>query len=246
MSATVIEPILATCPGLQQLETGLLRQLAGFSRIIEVATDAVLHRQGTPPDSLHYLLDGQVVLSQTAADNNSAVIDVVHPVSSISLASVVANHPHMMTAQAMRPSRLLAVAAEPLRGIIATQPRVAMTMLQGMSADIEAATRQVLDLKLRNAAQRLGCFLLSLADTQVGQSVTFRLPYQKRLLAARLGCRHENLSRAFGMLRALGVETHGSQVTLHDVAGLRAFSVGDGMEEIPASAAEAFSQAFEL
>jgi hypothetical protein len=54
-----------------------------------------------------------------------------------------------------------------------------------------------------------------------------RLPFDKRLLAARLGCRQENLSRAFAALRSLGVETHGSRVILHDVARLRDYSEPD-------------------
>ncbi len=48
-----------------------------------------------------------------------------------------------------------------------------------------------------------------------------RLPFDKRLLAARLGCRQENLSRAFAALRGFGVETHGARVILHDIARLR-------------------------
>jgi hypothetical protein len=54
-----------------------------------------------------------------------------------------------------------------------------------------------------------------------------RLPFDKRLLAARLGCRQENLSRAFAALRGFGVETHGARVILHDIAKLRAYSEPD-------------------
>jgi hypothetical protein len=46
----------------------------------------------------------------------------------------------------------------------------------------------------------------------------------KGLLASWLGCRAENLSRAFVGLRAYGVETHGSRVLLHDVGHLRSYA----------------------
>ena len=46
----------------------------------------------------------------------------------------------------------------------------------------------------------------------------------KGLLALWLGCRAENLSRAFVALRKYGVETHGSRVALHDIAHLRAYA----------------------
>jgi len=87
--------------------------------------------------------------------------------------------------------------------------------------------RQVCDLKLRTTAQRLGCYLLALSKDQTATTASMRLPFDKRLLAARLGCRQENLSRAFAALRSLGVETHGSRVILHDVARLRDYSEPD-------------------
>jgi CRP/FNR family transcriptional activator FtrB len=86
--------------------------------------------------------------------------------------------------------------------------------------------RQVKDLKLRSSTQRLGCYLLALAREQNVEG-EFRLPYDKRLLAGRLGMTPENLSRAFASLREYGVETHGSRVALHNPAALEAFAAPD-------------------
>jgi CRP/FNR family transcriptional activator FtrB len=90
--------------------------------------------------------------------------------------------------------------------------------------DFGAMVRQVCDLKLRTTAQRLGCYLLDLSKEPADNTVSFRLPFDKRLLAARLGCRQENLSRAFAALRTMGVETHGARVILHDIARLRNYA----------------------
>jgi CRP/FNR family transcriptional activator FtrB len=85
-----------------------------------------------------------------------------------------------------------------------------------------------------------------------GNEAEFRLPVQKRLLAGQIGCRHENLSRAFGLLREVGVETHGSRVILHDIDGLRLYAVPDDpAPETPDAeglldSAQAFSDAFKL
>jgi hypothetical protein len=67
-----------------------------------------------------------------------------------------------------------------------------------------------------------------------GESVRadFRLPFDKGLLAARLGCRQENLSRAFAALRAYGVETHGSHVILHDIPRLKVLAVPDELTNL--------------
>jgi CRP/FNR family transcriptional activator FtrB len=83
---------------------------------------------------------------------------------------------------------------------------------------------QVVSLKGRIAAQRLGTYLLSQVQEPIAATAEFRLPVSKGLLASWLGCRAENLSRAFLKLRAYGVETHGSRVSLHDVARLRDYA----------------------
>jgi hypothetical protein len=66
--------------------------------------------------------------------------------------------------------------------------------------------------------------LLSLVKEPTAKAADFRLPVSKGLLAPWLGCRAENLSRAFMALRAFGVETHGSRVMLHDISRLRAYA----------------------
>ena len=70
-----------------------------------------------------------------------------------------------------------------------------------------------------------------LAEDPDATAARFRLPFDKRLLAARLGCRQENLSRAFAALRTVGVETHGSRVILHDIPALRGFAVPDELTD---------------
>jgi CRP/FNR family transcriptional activator FtrB len=125
-------------------------------------------------------------------------------------------------------------------------------MLQGLSFDLNAVTRHVIDLKLRTAAQRLGCYLLRLAQHVPGNQAEFRLPIPKRLLAGQIGCRQESLSRAFGLLRVMGVETRGGRIILHDIDMLRRYAAPDDpTPEIAAAAdlqrsAEAFSDAFSL
>ena len=99
-----------------------------------------------------------------------------------------------------------------------------MAMMRAMSAELGNMTRQVVDLKVRIAAQRLGTYLLSQVKEPTATQAQFRLPVPKGLLAAWLGCRAENLSRAFMSLRAYGVETHGSRVVLHDVSRLQAYA----------------------
>jgi CRP/FNR family transcriptional activator FtrB len=189
----------------------------------------ILSHQGSMPEFLHILLEGQVALTSTAADGTTAVVEVVLPVGHFVLASVLAELPYLMTARAVTPCRLLAIDATILLDLVRRDTSLANALLRSVSREFRTMVRQVRDLKLRTAAQRLGCYLLALVKDGEAIQADFRLPFDKGLLAARLGCRQENLSRAFAALRAYGVETHGSRVTLHDIPRLKALAVPDEM-----------------
>ena len=75
--------------------------------------------------------------------------------------------------------------------------------------------------------------LALLGECRPGTEV--RLPYDKRLLAARLGTRAEHLSRAFAALRAYGVTTHGAQVAIADPAQLATFAAVEAKMRKPAN-----------
>lgn len=235
-----VATMLRTVPGFARLDEGALERVAAEAAVAEARAGEVLFREGATPERLYVLLDGQVSLTGTAAGRSSTVIDILGPRSSFVLASVLADEPYLMGAQAITGSLLVQIPAAPMRAAVAARPAAAMAMIDAMAAELGRMTRQVVDLKVRVAAQRLGTYLLSLVTDPDAAVAAFRLPIRKRLLAPLLGCRAENLSRAFAALRAYGVETHGSHVLLREVSRLRSYA------GTAAPAEQAFSDAFEL
>jgi CRP-like cAMP-binding protein len=247
-----LQTMLRTVPGFAQLDGELLERVAADGDVAEIDQGQVLFREGHLPESLYVLLDGQVTLTGTAADDSTAVIDVLGPASSFVLANVLADEPYLMGAETVVNSLLVRIPAAPMRAAVAEQPAAAVAMMRAMSAELASMTRQVVDLKARIAAERLGTYLLSLVKEPSAARADFRLPVSKGLLAPWLGCRAENLSRAFMALRAFGVETHGSRVVLHDIARLRAYA-GSRIDAVVRANAETrppvekiFSDAFRL
>lgn len=227
----------------------VLRALESAGQVVEHPAHTVLCRQGHAADVLRYLLKGQAALTQRARDGTQVVIDLALPITGLVVASAISDSPYLMSAEALTAVAVLEIAATPVRRLLETTPSLAAAMLRRVSLDSQSATKQVLDLKLRTTAQRLGCYLLRLVRNPSGNRAEFRLPVQKGLIAGQLGCRFENLSRSFALLRELGVETHGSAVTLHDIASLEAYAVPNEPVGTPldaTSAAEAFSRAFKL
>jgi CRP/FNR family transcriptional activator FtrB len=230
-----IEATLRKVRGFDQLPGPMLERVASLGSMAEARQGELLFREGETPDFLHVLLEGRVSLTGTSVGSASAVIDIVGPGSSFVLANALTGDPYAIGAEAVTSSTLIMIAADPMRAAVTAQPAAAMAMMRAMSAELGAMTHQVVELKARIAAQRLATYLLDMVGDPTATKADFRLPVNKGLLASWLGCRAENLSRAFVALRAFGVETHGSRVLLHDIASLSAYA-GTALPDADATA----------
>jgi CRP/FNR family transcriptional regulator, transcriptional activator FtrB len=221
------DDLVGTIPLFERLELPLRKRIEAISEPVTAEQGDVLAHQGAMPGFLHILLEGQVALTSAMANGAATLVTVVHPPGHFVLASVLPELPYLMTARAVMPSRVLAIEAAPLRHMVEREPLLASALLRSVSHEVRHMVRQVRDLKLRSATQRLGCYLLARVKDPEARTADFRLPFEKGLLAAQIGCRQENLSRSFAALREYGVETHGLRVILHDIPRLRAVAVPD-------------------
>ena len=96
-------------------------------------------------------------------------------------------------------------------------------MLASASHHLKLLVEQIEQIKVRSAPRRIGEFLIGLAAGQENGRCTLNLPYEKALIANRLGMQPESFSRALKRLKPLGVKVHGDDVTIADLEALAAF-----------------------
>jgi CRP/FNR family transcriptional activator FtrB len=218
---------LRATPLLRDLTDPILHRLAAISKIVNAPEDTELCLQGEAANELLIVLDGQLAGFSTAPNGTTAVVEVIRSGETLGLAALLARLPRLLGVRTVTPSSFISIDAQGLLALVEQEPSLVTALLRAEANEFRALVRQVCDLKLRTTAQRLGCYLLSLSTERQANATALRLPFDKRLLAARLGCRQENLSRAFAALRGCGVETHGARVILHDIASLTAYSEPD-------------------
>lgn len=210
------------------------QQLLSAALVQRVPTGVTLFEQGEPADFLYILLDGAVELRADDGAGHEALVEVIQPVDSFILAAVVTDAPLLMTARTLSRSHLLLVPAEKLRAELYREPALALTLLASLAGQYRGLVRQIKALKLRTSAERIGCYLLSLAREQGANGGMIELPYSKRALAERMGMTPENLSRAFATLRERGVRMNRSRVVIDDIDKLESFcridALIDGVE----------------
>ena len=233
----VIEPthagveMLRTVPMFERLDPVSLARLDAISEVMTVEAQTVLCRQSETPSALHLLLEGQIVLTRMAPDGSQALLEVpgpdvqLHPRRSTdgTAASGDCDDGHPGAASDHPRARAARAGADRARyrARIAGNGGARFPRHGASGAGPETA----------HGAQRLGCYLLALVVDPNAASAQLRLPFDKALLAGRLGCRPDSLSRAFAVLRDFGVETHGATVILHDVPRLRQYAMPDEIDE---------------
>lgn len=210
-------PWLAACGPMQR------KALCDLADLARIGPNEQLFSAGASLAELPVLITGHVAETQVKGDAE-IMTGVITPVASIGLASALLGQPSPTGARTISSVRLLMFPAPALRALIRAEPTVAAALLDHALAGLLAADRQVRSLKLLSATQRLADVLLRLVPDTNMSPARYVLPYEKRYLAAEIGCSQENLSRAFAALRRLGVETQRGVVVLRDIAGLRAFA----------------------
>jgi CRP/FNR family transcriptional activator FtrB len=183
--------------------------------------DVIIH-QGDIPTALRIVLDGQVGLTGTVTDGGETIVEILKAGEMFIAAAVLTEKPFLMSAVALQPSRILSLPGERFRRDVRERPELAFLMLASMAKHFRTLVREVKDLKLKSAAQRLALYLLGLTPKREGSTIV-RLPHSKSVIAARVGVRPETLSRAFAHLREKGVAVDGHAVAIADIPALRTY-----------------------
>lgn len=214
--------IVARLPLFSEIPTHILAHITGESSVVRFARGETVFNQGEDAHYLHVLLDGEVGLMGSIADGEPTMVEILKPGEQFITAAVLTRKPYLMSAVALHPARILLLPGDRLRRDVREQSDLALAMLTSLSKHFRMLVREIKDLKLKSAAQRLALYLLGLTPRRDGSTIV-RLPLNKSLIAARVGVRPETLSRAFAQLKERGVVVDGHVVAIGDIPALRAY-----------------------
>lgn len=176
--------------------------------------------QGEPARSIFIVLDGWVKLYRIAPSGAEAVVGVFTKGRSFGEAVAFRHDTYPVSAEAATFTRVLRIEAAEFLRQIERDPSVATAILSATFTHLHALVAQVEALKARSGAQRVAEFLLELTECADG-ACKITLPYDKGLIAGRLGMKPESLSRAFSKLRTHGVNVAQNEASIDDVAALQ-------------------------
>lgn len=227
----------AAMPQLTDKDIRVIRQTPMFGGLTQDAIDSlvrdalvmqheqgyVMFSQGDPADSFFVVLQGWVKVYRLTTNGAEAVVGIFTRGQSFAEAAAIAGSVYPAAGEAVTDVRILKFSAKRLYDRIREAPEIALAMLASTSQHLHLLVRQIEALKAHTGAQRIAEFLLELAPEESGTCVV-ELPYDKALIAARLGMKPESLSRAFHKLRNHGVEIRQRHAEVRSLRELRDFA----------------------
>lgn len=178
--------------------------------------------QGEPAEHVYIVLEGWVKLFRVSQNGAEAVVGVFTKGRSFGEAAAFQNDVYPVAAEAVTACRVMPVRAGLILGLMQSRPELCTAMLASTFRHLHALVAQVEQLKAHTGAQRVAEFLLELCPVSDGPCAV-TLPYDKVLIAGRLGMKPESLSRSFARLKEMGVKVSQNHAAISDVARLRGY-----------------------
>lgn len=182
--------------------------------------------QGDSAEYIYVVVSGWVKLFRITPTGAEAVVGVFTKGRSFGEPVALEGLTYPVTAEAVTEARLLLVRANTLSSMMQERPEIARAIVASTFRHLHALVAQVEQLKVHTGAQRVAEFLLDLCDCEDG-ACTITLPYDKTLIAGRLGIQPQSLSRAFNRLEKLGVKISHNMATIANTAKLREYMQED-------------------
>lgn len=212
----------------------LLTTLSQRAHIQKAPKGKILFVNRDKADHFFLILKGWVKLYRETLDGTQAVVDILPAGHIFGETSLFENGLYSYSAEAVEPLEYSAFSLSTLRAEIEQNPSFALQMLSSMAHYRKQQDQELEHLTLQNAPQRIGCFLLRLTDQTQKGAITIHLPYDKTLVASRLGMQPETFSRALSKLKdATGIKIKGATVELDSLEQLSHFSCSACSSEFP-------------
>ncbi|WP_024312062.1 Crp/Fnr family transcriptional regulator [Sinorhizobium medicae] len=182
----------------------------------------VLFHQGDSIDDVFFVLSGLIRLYRVGKDRREADVAVLSRGEMFAENAIYLGRA-TASAEAAEASVIARIDSAKLRKIAAADPDVAQAFIEHLCHRGKMTEDMLAQDRLLTATQRVASYILSHCPNGTNTSFSFRLPFQKNILAGKLGVAPEALSRAFSTLRQSGVIVKGRMIEIHDRHALERF-----------------------
>lgn len=215
---------LKKIPLFHDFSDNIMGEVMENARLRHYRKHDVLFMTGDSAEFFRIIINGWVKLYRETRGGHEVIVSVLTNNDVFGKTAVLSKGVYAYTAEAVTDVTMLMIPAAFMLYMAEHHKEYDHFLAKFLEAELNEVNQLGLHaehLGQMTSAQRVGCFLLRLCQEQMEGSITLHLPYEKALAAGRLGMTAETFSRSLNQLSGLGVETKGSDVTIHNIAQLR-------------------------
>lgn len=186
----------------------------------------VLFILGDEAKRFYFIKSGWVKIFRETLDGAQAVLDVIPHGHIFGEDALFGDGEYDYSAEVVEHADIISYPLFVLKEELSKDNDLALAMMSVMARHRRQQDKEIEHRSIQNASQRIGCFLLRLAKhDKPDEPVTIHLPYDKTLVAARLGMQPETFSRALSRLKdKVGVRVKGATIEVDNLNGLIEYS----------------------
>ena len=201
------------------VDSGRVGDMLKVSFLQRFPAGVELVREGDPADFLHVVVDGSVEIFSAYRERETTVA-VLGPGQCFIMAAVVLDRIYLKSARSLTSARILLVPADAVRQHFAEDAAFARCLATDLALAYRMVVKELKNQKLRSGLERLANWLIAHHEA-LGAPKSFELPFEKKVLASRLGMAPEVLSRTFASLGPYKVNVTGPTIEIKDIDALR-------------------------
>jgi CRP/FNR family transcriptional regulator, cyclic AMP receptor protein len=174
------------------------------------------------------LLRGRVKLTIVSEGGREAIVALRGPGDLLGELAAIDDRPRSTTVTTLEPVEVLLVARSDFSALLEERPRIALVILRLVAGRLRYADAQQAQFATHDLVGRLSQRLVELCDrfgTRGENGIEIDLPLSQEELGSWIGASREGVSKAFQVLRSLGiVETGRRRVRVLDRDGLQRYA----------------------
>ncbi|HRJ67187.1 MAG TPA: Crp/Fnr family transcriptional regulator [Alphaproteobacteria bacterium] len=198
--------------------------LAGLAEYVALKREkkgTVLFSAEAPNEKIYLVLSGWVKLFRETLAGDEAVTDVLSSGGFFGEFGLSGHDEMPYGAEVVEDAEIISIPRFLLAEEIMRNSLFGMAVVQNMTRQRLQRDMEIEHRTVQSAPQRIGCFLLKFCRGDNAGPVVLHLPYDKTVVAHRLGMQPETFSRALAKLREeTGIRVRGATVEIDNLQKL--------------------------
>jgi len=184
------------------LSPEVLAEIEQHGSIKTYRKNTIVINEGDETDSLYLILSGRVKVFLSSEDGREAVLNHQGPGEYFGEMSLIDRQPRAASVMTVEPARLMIISRGDFMRCLASNPEIALNLIEPMTSRIRMLAQNVSNLALLDVYGRVARTLLQHASEEDGVMMTGKLTQQE--IADMVGASRAMVSRILKDLRTGG------------------------------------------